>query len=71
MEVKDFEFLNLDESPSDMLSTFKNSAIDDGNRGTENIGDSQAEAVTEDPIHILNLVEKNEKLNEAVPDEVI
>ena len=72
VEVKDIDFLNLDEGPSDvMLSTFKESVAEDAHRGTENIEESQMEAALEDPTHVLTLIEKNEKLNEAVPDEVI
>ena len=69
MEVKEFDFLNLDESPTDMPSTFKASGVD--NRTATDIDESQQDAPVEDPMHILSLIEKNEKLNEAVPDEVI
>lgn len=59
-----------------MLASFKQSILDndadphsiiDGELGDSQIEQKEAE----DPTHVLGLIEKNEKLNEAVPDEVI
>ena len=35
------------------------------------VTESQMESKMEDPLYVLNLVEKNEKINEAVPEDII
>ena len=74
IDAKDIDFLD-DEDPTNMLATFNSSDDDSDNdlkKGSIQVPDAnELDIDDDDPLHVLSLVEKNEKMNEMVPDDII